>query len=109
VNRTVKFNWEPSSADVTIGLTHEFYLILFQQNSLEYPVKAEEGGIKLRPELMQADVVYHCIYHNAVYIFFKDHEELMHCYQVEDPDAVSDIIKDPSNLENILRKYSVEK
>ena len=109
MNRRVKSTRKSGSADVTIELTNEFYLIPFQQNSLEYPVKAEEGGIKLRPELMQADVVYHCIYHNAVYIFFKDHEELMHCYQVEDPDAVSDIIKDPSNLENILRKYSVEK
>jgi hypothetical protein len=76
---------------------------------LEYPVRAEEEGIKLRPELMQVDVIYHCIYDNAVYIFFKDQEELMHCYQVEDPDAVSAIVRDPLNLQDILRKYSTEK
>lgn len=69
----------------------------------------EEEGIKLRPELMQVDVIYHCIYDNAVYIFFKDQEELMHCYQVEDPDAVSAIIRNPLNLQDILRKYSTEK
>jgi hypothetical protein len=76
---------------------------------LEYPVRVEEEGIKLRPELMQVDVIYHCIYDNAVYIFFKDQEELMHCYQVEDPDAVSAIIRNPLNLQDILRKYSTEK
>jgi hypothetical protein len=76
---------------------------------LEYPVRVEEEGIKLRPELMQVDVIYHCIYDNAVYIFFKDQEELMHCYQVEDPDAVSAIIRNPLKLQDILRKYSTEK
>lgn len=76
---------------------------------MEYPVRVEEEGIKLRPELMQVDVIYHCIYDNAVYIFFKDQEELMHCYQVEDPDAVSAIIRNPLNLQDILRKYSTEK
>lgn len=76
---------------------------------MEYPVRAEEEGIKLRPELMQVDVIYHCIYDNAVYIFFKDQEELLHCYQVEDPDAVSAIIRDPLNLQDILRKHSTEK
>lgn len=58
---------------------------------------------------MQVDVIYHCIYDNAVYIFFKDQEELLHCYQVEDPDAVSAIIRDPLNLQDILRKHSTEK
>lgn len=76
---------------------------------MEYPVRAEEEGIKLRPELMQVDVIYHCIYDNSVYIFFKDQEELLHCYQVEDPDAVSAIIRDPLNLQDILRKHSTEK
>ena len=76
---------------------------------MEYPVRVEEEGIKLRPELMQVDVIYHCIYDNAVYIFFKDREELMHCYQVEDPDAVSAIIRNPLKLQDILRKYSTEK
>lgn len=76
---------------------------------MEYPVRVEEEGIKLRPELMQVDVIYHCIYDNAVYIFFKDQEELTHCYQVEDPDAVSAIIRNPLNLQDILRKYSTEK
>lgn len=76
---------------------------------MEYPVRVEEEGIKLRPELMQVDVIYHCIYDNAVYIFFKDQEELMHCYQVEDPDAVSAIIRNQLNLQDILRKYSTEK
>lgn len=76
---------------------------------LAYPVEALEGGIKIKPELMEVDTLYHCVYENAVFIFFKDNEELMHCYQVEDPAVVRDIIKNPTNLEKILHEHAMEK
>ena len=76
---------------------------------LEYPIQAHENGIKIKPELMTADKLYHCIYDNAVFIFYKDQEEIMHCYQVENLSAATEIMNDPDNLEQILHKYSVEK
>jgi hypothetical protein len=76
---------------------------------LEYPIQAEEEGIKIKPELMDVDKLYYCIYDNAVFIFYKDQEEIMHCYQVENPNAATEIINDPANLEQILSKYSIEK
>ena len=76
---------------------------------LEYPLLAEKEGIKIRPELMEVDRLYHCVFENAVFIFYKDQEEIMHCYQVDNSDAIKEIMADPTNVEAILMKYSYEK
>jgi len=75
---------------------------------LEYPVIVEKDGIKIKPENMIVDNMYYCIYDNKVYIFYKDEENLMHCYEVDDPLVVQEIIKNPDKLEDILLKYSKE-
>ena len=76
---------------------------------MEYPLLAEKEGIKIRPELMEVDRLYHCVFENAVFIFYKDQEEIMHCYQVENLSAATEIMNDPDNLEQILHKYALEK
>jgi hypothetical protein len=73
---------------------------------LEYPVIVEKDGIKIKPENMIVDKMYFCIYDNKVYIFYKDEENLMHCYEVDDPPVVQEIINNPDNLEEILLKHS---
>jgi hypothetical protein len=75
---------------------------------LEYPVIVEKDGIKIKPENMIVDNMYYCIYDNKVYIFYKDEENLMHCYEVDDPLVVQEIINNPDNLEDILLKHSKE-
>jgi hypothetical protein len=39
-----------------------------------------------------------------VYLFYKDEMELLHCYEVEDPEAVKEIAQNPQDLESILKK-----
>jgi hypothetical protein len=73
---------------------------------LEYPVIVEPDGIKLKPEIMNIDQLYHCIFDDKVFLFYKDEQELLHCYEVEDPTAVKEICSNPSDIENILRRYS---
>jgi hypothetical protein len=86
-----------------------FYVMPWINEVLEYPLLAEKEGIKIRPELMEVDRLYHCVFENAVFIFYKDQEEIMHCYQVDNSDAIKEIVADPTNLEDILMKYSYEK
>jgi hypothetical protein len=73
---------------------------------LEYPVIVEPDGIKLKPEIMNIDQLYHCIFDDKVFLFYKDEQDLLHCYEVEDPTAVKEISSNPSDIENILRRYS---
>jgi hypothetical protein len=73
---------------------------------LEYPVAVQPDGIKLKPERMVTDQLYHCIFDNKVFLFYKDEQELLHCYEVEHPSAVKEISSNPLDIENILMKYS---
>jgi hypothetical protein len=75
---------------------------------LAYPVIVEKDGIKIKPENMIVDKMYYWIYDNKVYIFYKDEENLMHCYEVDDPPVVQEIINNPDKLEDILLKHSKE-
>jgi hypothetical protein len=72
--------------------------------TLEYPVQSESEGIKLRPEKMVVDKLYHCIHENKVFLFYKDEQELLHCYEVEDPSTQKEILENPTCIEEILRK-----
>jgi hypothetical protein len=75
---------------------------------LEYPIIVEKDGIKIKPEEMTVDKMYHCIYDRKIYIFYKDEENLTHCYEVDDPLVVQEIVNNPDNLEDILLKHSKE-
>lgn len=73
---------------------------------LESPVQSESGGIKLRIEKMVVDKLYHCIHEDKVFLFYKDEQDMLHCYEVEDASAQKEISENPDRLENILRRYA---
>jgi hypothetical protein len=73
---------------------------------LDDPVTVNSDGVKLKPEKMIINQLYHCIFENKVFLFYKDEDELLHCYEVEDPNAVKEISANPADLESILTKYS---
>lgn len=74
---------------------------------VEYPVTAEPDGIKIKPEKMVTDKIYYCIYKDKVLLFYKDDQDLLNCYEIEEKELV-DSIKQSSSLdaiENILQKF----
>jgi hypothetical protein len=73
----------------------------------DYPVVAQpDGNIKLKIEKMETEKLYYCVQDNAVFLFFKDEAGLLNCYEVNDPDTVAEISKNPSDLEVILKRRS---
>lgn len=70
----------------------------------DYPVLAENEGIKIKTEKMVIDKLYYCIYDGKVFLFYKDEESLLHCYEVQNPEAVKEIAENPSELYRILRE-----
>jgi hypothetical protein len=74
--------------------------------ALDYPVIAQPDGIKLNPEKMVVDQLYHCVFEEKVYLFYKDQDELLHCYEVQDPTVTKEISENPEEIEGILEKYS---
>lgn len=71
-----------------------------------YPVVVERDGIKLKTEKMISDQLYHCIYDNKVFLFYKDEEEMLHCYEVDNLEAAREIVDNPADLHGILKKYA---
>jgi hypothetical protein len=74
----------------------------------EYPVIVEGEGIKLKTDKMVTDQLYHCIHDGKVFMFYKDEEGLLHCYEVQNPAATNEIIRNPSQIEDILKKHATE-
>ena len=74
---------------------------------MDYPITAEPEGVKIKPEKMVADKLYYCIYKDKVLLFYKDKEELLNCYEIEEKEVVDSIRQSssPDDIENILQKF----
>ena len=73
----------------------------------DYPVVLEsDGNIKLKLEKMLTDKLYHCMAEGTVFLFYRDQEGLLNCYEVSDPQVVSEIREKPNELEDILKRHS---
>ncbi|RNJ79566.1 MAG: hypothetical protein EB829_01825 [Nitrosopumilus sp. H8] len=74
---------------------------------MTYPVSAGENGLKLRPELMEKERLYHCMFKDKAMLLFKDSMDVLNCYEIEEPDLVEKIrsCKDDSELEDLFAEY----
>ncbi len=72
----------------------------------EYPLVAGQDGIKIKMEKMVIDELYHCIYDNKVFLFYKDDQSLLHCYEIQDPETVREIAEKPTEIHSILRRHA---
>ena len=74
---------------------------------MDSPISADEGGVKFKPELMEQEKLYHCIFKNKAMLVFKDSQDMMNCYEIEEPALVEQIKKCPSDddLEKLFQDY----
>ena len=68
-----------------------------------YPVVMDiENKIKIKPELMIKEKLYPFIYEKSVFLFFKDENELIHCYEISDKDVKEKMLNNPDKIIDIL-------
>jgi len=74
---------------------------------MDYPVSADENGLKLKPEKMQKEKLYHCIFKNKAFLIFKDSQDVLNCYEIEQENLVEQIRKctDDNELEKLFEDY----
>jgi len=73
---------------------------------MENPVSADENGINLKPEKMEKEKLYHCIFKNKAMLVFKDSQDMLNCYEIEQEDLVEKIRKASNDdLEKLLEDY----
>jgi len=74
---------------------------------VDYPVSADENGVNLKPEKMEKEKLYHCIFKNKVFLIFKDSQDMLNCYEIEQEDLVEQIRKcdNDDELEQLFEDY----
>tara|TARA_B110000263_G_C15081747_1_gene406613 strand:+ start:310 stop:558 length:249 start_codon:yes stop_codon:yes gene_type:complete len=73
---------------------------------MTYPISAEKDGVKIKPELMEKEKMYHCIFNDKVVLIFKDQNEILNCYEIEDEQIVSKVkLSKEEDIEEILEEY----
>lgn len=75
-----------------------------------YPVSSKDNGIKIQPEKMVKEKLYHCIFKDKVLLFYKDAQDVLNCYEIEEADLVQKIkTASDDDIEKILEDYIEQK
>lgn len=74
---------------------------------MDYPLSSDENGVNLKPEKMAQEKLYHCIFKNKAILIFKDNQDVLNCYEIEEPTLVEKIKRcdNSENLEKIFEEY----
>ena len=73
---------------------------------MTYPISAEKDGVKIKPELMEKEKMYHCMFNDKVVLIFKDQNEILNCYEIEDEQIISKVKSSKEeDIEEILEEY----
>ncbi len=77
---------------------------------MDSPISADENGINFKPEKMEKEKLYHCIFKNKAMLGFKDSQGVLNCYEIEDVDLVEKIKQcaDSNDLEIFFDSYLKE-
>ena len=67
---------------------------------MDYPVTTNDDGIKIKPENMEKEHLYHCVFKNKVLLLYKDSQDFLNCYEIEEEELVNQI-KNSKNDEEI--------
>ena len=74
---------------------------------MDYPINATDEGINIKPEKMEKEKLYHCVFKNKVLLLFKDSQEFLNCYEIEEKELVDKIkeSKKDKEVEKIFEEY----
>ncbi|MEW6043866.1 MAG: hypothetical protein AB1608_06345 [Thermoproteota archaeon] len=74
---------------------------------MQYPLSSEQDGIKIRPDLMEPEKMYYCLHNEKVLLVFKDAQDFLNCYEVEEKEIVESVknCKNPDEIEKVIENY----
>lgn len=71
------------------------------------PVEIDlENKIKINPESMIIEKIYPIIYDNSIYLFYKDENELINCYEITDKSIIEKALLNPDKIIEILEELN---
>ena len=58
---------------------------------MDSAIEVNDEGVKVNPEIMENEKFYHCIFEDKVILVFKDHQEFLNCFEIEEKEIVEKI------------------
>jgi hypothetical protein len=74
---------------------------------VDYPLSVNDDGVNIKPENMEKEHLYHCVFKNKVILLYKDSQDFLNCYEIEEEDLVNQIknSSNDSDVEKILQSF----
>ena len=73
---------------------------------MDSAIEVNNDGVKVNPEIMENEKFYHCIFKDKVILVFKDHQEFLNCFEIEEKEIVEKIKSSKDvNVNSILESY----
>ena len=74
---------------------------------MDYPITANDDGIKIKPEQMENEKLYHCVLKKKILLVYKDSQDFLNCYEIEEEELVNQIKNCENNeeIEEIFENY----
>ena len=73
---------------------------------MDSAIEVNDEGVKINPEIMENEKFYHCIFKDKVILVFKDHQEFLNCFEIEEKEIVEKIkSSNDVNVNSILESY----
>ncbi len=69
-------------------------------------ITANDDGVKLKPEIMEKEKLYYCIFKDKIILAFKDHQDFLNCFEIEESEIINKIkSSNGKDIELILQDY----
>jgi hypothetical protein len=65
-----------------------------------------ENKIKINPEFMIVEKLYPIIHDNSIYLFYKDENDLINCYEITDKNIIEKALLNPDKIIEILEELT---
>ena len=76
------------------------------KSMMDSAIEVNDDGVKVKPELMENEKFYHCIFKDKVILVFKDHQEFLNCFEIEEKEIVEKIKSSKDeDIHSILESY----
>ena len=72
-------------------------------------IEVNDDGVKINPEIMENEKLYHCIFKDKVILVFKDHQEFLNCFEIEEIEIVEKIKSSKDEDVNSILESYIEK
>ena len=76
---------------------------------MDNPIEVNDDGVKLKPEIMEPENLYHCVFKEKIILVFKDHQDFLNCFEIEEKELVDKISSSSDKDVNSILESYIEK